>query len=148
MHWKVALAALGLMLALSPPAIGQVIYNPTTILFDSPDHATGCPGTACVDHYVVEYWLQGVDPATGSPVSTATLLKAKVIANNPGPPAYKALLSDLTPLLGIPIGQTYVARVVAWNAGTDPAFASARSAPSNPFASAGAPRSPLAVSLK
>ena len=127
-------------------ATGQTIYNPTVIEFQSPDHTSACPGNGCVDHYVVEYWLQGVDPATGQPVSSATLAKTKAVLVATG--VYQGKLADLTPLMGIPIGQTYVARMIAWNAGTDPAFASARSAPSNPFASAGAPRTPLAVSLK
>lgn len=110
----------------------QTVYNPQTLQFDSPDHATAVS-------YKVELWLQGVDPATGAPISTFTLAKDKVVASGltAPEPQLKANLSDLTPLFAYPSGQFYVARLVA--VGVTPDLISARSTPSNPFARAVAP---------
>ena len=125
-----------LLCACAAPLAGQTVYNPTTIEFDSPDHAT-------VTAYQVEYWVAGVDPATGSPVSSGTLPLSAITSTAP---TYRALLSAISPILGIPVGQTYVARLRA--VGVTPDLVSERSPASNPFASASVPRTPLAVSVK
>lgn len=138
--------ALVVALLLAAAAGAQTVYNPKVIQFDSPDHATACPGTSCVSAYKVEYWLPGVDPATGQPVSTYDLPKTAVAANPAAPPAYQAQLTALTPLPAVPVGTTYVARMVA--VGNDATLLSARSVASNPFVYPAAPRSPAAVSLK
>lgn len=121
-------------------ATAQTVYNPKIVQFDSPDHAT------LVGSYTVEFWMVGVDPATGKPVSTYTLDKSKVTTLGTTSPMYQANLADLTPVPAIPIGSTYVARLLA--VGMDTSMISPRSDPSNPFASAVVPRSPLAVQLK
>jgi hypothetical protein len=145
---KTILVLLSLLCLLSvvPNVNAQTVYNPTVIQFNSLDHSIACPADKCVSSYKVEYWLQGVDPATGQPVSTYTLAKAKVVASGITDPAWQANLADLTPIPAIPVGSNYVARVIA--VGLDAATLSARSAASNPFASAGAPRSLTNVLLK
>lgn len=139
---KLLVASLMLLMT-AATARSQTVYNPTTVEFDSPDHLTDCSGAPCVSAYVVEYWLQGVDPATGQPVSSATIPKAKVTG---AAPKYQALFSDFLPLMAIPVGNTYVARLRS--VGVTPDLLSVRSLPSNPFASATVPRTPLAVSVK
>lgn len=141
MRRLIVTACLLLMSAL--PATAQTVYNPKLIEFDSPDHLTDCSGVPCVSAYVVEYWLQGVDQTTGQPVSSGTLPKASITGTAP---TYTSLLSSITPILGIPVGVTYVARVRA--VGITPDLLSDRSAASNPFASASVPRPPLAVSVR
>lgn len=121
------------------PVGAQTVYNPTLIEFSSPDHDTQ------VTNYAVEYWMQGVDPTTGSPVSAAFIDKTKMtVVAGSSPLLYRVLLSDFSPILGIPVGPTYVARVKAIGPGGE----SPRSAPSNPFASAVAPATPTSVSIR
>jgi hypothetical protein len=117
------------------PAMAQAVYNPRIMQFDSVDHATG------VSAYKVEFWLQAADPVTGAPISTYDLPKNQVTPSGLAAPEpqWQANLSDLTPLVGIPVGQFYVARVVA--VGIDGTSLSERSPASNPFASAGVPNS-------
>ena len=119
-------------------AEAQTTYNPTKVIFDSPDHE------AMVTSYVIEYWLPAVDPTTGAPVTSGTIAKS-VVTPNPTPPgAYQALLSAILPLPSVPTGTTYVARLKAIGAGGE----SVRSAPSGPFAWQSAPRNPAAVSIR
>lgn len=119
-------------------AQAQTVYNPTKVIFDSPDHE------AMVTSYVIEYWLPAVDPATGSPVTSGSIAKAAVTTNPTPPGAYQALLSAITPLPAVPTGTTYVARLKAIGAGGE----SVRSSASNPFAWQSAPRNPAAVSIR
>lgn len=119
-------------------AQAQTVYNPTAVVFDSPDHE------AMVTSYTIEYWLPAVDPATGSPVTSGTLAKAAVTTNPTPPGAYRALLSAITPLPAVPVGSTYVARLKAIGAGGE----SARSSASNPFVFLSAPRPPAALSFR
>ncbi len=119
-------------------AQAQTVYNPTKVIFDSPDHE------AMVTSYVIEYWLPAVDPATGAPVTSGTIDKSVVTPNQTPPGAYQALLSAITPLPAVPVGTTYVARLKAIGAGGE----SARSSASNPFAYLSAPRPPAALSFR
>jgi hypothetical protein len=123
----------------------SLVYNPRYIDFESPNHTTACPADACVSSYIVEYWLAGVDPATGAPFMTMTLAKDKVVSSG-GLPIYRAAMADLTPVPVIPVGQTYVVRMVA--VGATPELKSARSDPSNSFAAAGAPQKVGAVTVR
>ena len=125
-------------LCLASLASAQTVYNPTKVVFDSPDHDTS------VTSYVIEYWLPTVDPATGSPVTTGTIQKTAVSANPAPPGVYQALLSAITPLPAVPVGTSYVARMKAIGEGGE----SMRSSASNPFVFQSAPRSPAAVSIK
>jgi hypothetical protein len=119
-----------LVAVMAAPASAQAVYNPLTIQFDSLDHAIASA-------YKVEFWLQAADPVTDSPLSTHDLAKGKVTASGLAAPEpqFQANLADLTPLVGIPVGQFYVARMVT--VGVDSSLLSARSAPSNPFRDSG-----------
>lgn len=129
---------LPMLLALLPTlALAQTVYNPTRIEFLSPDHDTN------VSEYVVEYWLNGVDPAVGQPYTVATLPKAAVTLSSG---TYQAALTSLTPLPAIQVGQTYKATLIA--VGLDTTQRSARSSLSNPFAKALAPAPPQSVSFR
>jgi hypothetical protein len=132
------------LLALLPTPASAQLYNPKTLEFNSPDHATTCPADACVSGYQVEYWLAATDPLTGSPVTSAALDKAKM--TNVTGTTYRAALTDLVPLPAVPIGQTYVIRVIAKGATAD--LMSARSEPSVPFVLAAAPRTVTQVVLR
>lgn len=142
--WIIVAIALtiGVLLTTCAPASAQTVYNPRIIQFDSPDHATLVTG------YTVEFWIQGVDPTTGAPVASYALTKDKVVASGlmAPDPQYQANLADMTPVPAIPIGNFYVARMVA--VGQTPNLVSPRSLPSNPFASAGAPASAANLRLK
>jgi hypothetical protein len=123
---------------LAAPLSAQTVYNPTKVIFDSPDHE------AMVTSYVIEYWLPAVDPGTGSPVTTGTIAKSAVTTNSTPPGAYQALLSAVTPLPAVPTGTSYVARLKAIGAGGE----SVRSSASNPFVFQNAPRPVSAVSTR
>lgn len=127
-----------LLLLLPGSAQSQTVYNPQRIEFASPDHDTN------VSSYIVEYWLDGVDPATGAPFTTATLAKAAMTMPTSG--VYSALLTSLTPMPAIQVGRNYKATVTA--VGIDTTLKSARSTLSNPFALAPAPASPARVSIR
>ena len=118
------------------------LINPTRVLFDSPSHTVVCPADACVVNYTVEVWGVGVDPATGSPISTSTLDKTKVTTTG-STPAYRALLSDCVPMVAPPPGVQVVVRMVA--VGTY--LSSARSNASNPFVRATAPATVSGVAV-
>lgn len=126
-----------LLLFLPSLAGAQVVYNPTRIEFQSPDHDTN------VSSYIVEYWLENVDPATGAPYTTATLAKSAMTVNSG---VYSALLTSLEPMPAIQVGTNYKATVMA--VGLDPTLRSARSNASNSFAQAPVPASPRAASVR
>jgi len=123
------------------PAMAQTVYNPRIMQFDSVDHAV-------TSVYKVEFWLQAADPVTGAPISTYDLPKSKVTPSGLAAPEpqLQANLSDLTPLVGIPVGQTYVVRLIA--VGMDGTSLSPRSPASNPFATAGVPSSVTNVRVR
>lgn len=135
MRRSVALAFVVLLFATT--AFSQTIYNPTRIEFASPDHDT------MVTKYIVEYWLDGVDPATGTPYATSTLAKTAMTVNAG---VYSAPLTALVPLPAPQVGKTYKATVKA--VGQTDTDVSVRSALSNPFAVASVPVSPSAVSIR
>lgn len=136
---KTALKALAVILLWTGLASAQTVYNPKFVEFDSVDHAT-------VDSYVLEYWIQGVDPTTGAPVTSGSIPKASVRTRPTGAtPPFEATLADFTGMGATPVGQTYVARLKAVSLA---AGESLRSPASNPFAFLAAPRSPAAVSIK
>jgi hypothetical protein len=143
-EWCAAAAILALGI-LATPAHAQTVYNPIKVQFDSPDHAVTCPAANCVSGYRMELWLQGVDPATGQPVSSYDATKSKVTTTGSAP-AYQILFSDFATLPAVPAGNMYVARLVA--IGVDASTLSARSVASNPFALATAPRSLTNVQIK
>jgi hypothetical protein len=116
----------------TPPT--GTVYNPQRICFGSPDHATATG-------YAVEYWLLGVDPATGAPVQRFTLPVSAVTSVTSG---YTALLSALEPLPGMPTGTTYVVRMTVSNTVGE----STRSLASNPFAYLAVPQPAEAVSVR
>lgn len=132
-------ASISLLLLLFLPSLAgsQTVYNARYIEFSSPDHET------LVSAYTVEYWLEGVDPATGSPYQVMTL--AKTSLNLEGG-VYRASLSSLQPLPVIPVGKNFKATVTA--IGLDTSLKSPRSGLSNPFALAPAPASPASVSIR
>ncbi len=104
-----ALVASAVVFALAAPARAQVVLNPTRIQFDSPDHNTTLPtGGYLIDHYVLEIWLQGVNPATGSPFQTVNLGRPDAVA---GTNTITVNRSEL--FIGLPVGQTYFATVTA-----------------------------------
>ena len=123
-------------------AVTSLIYNPRILQFDSPDHAT------LVGSYKVEIWLQAADPIVGQPIQTSVLAKDKVVASGltAPEPQLQANLLDVTPLFGVPVGQTYVIRMVA--VGLDDTLVSPRSNATGPFEIAGAPRSVVNPSIK
>jgi len=127
-------------LCLASVASAQTVYNPTRVQFSSPDHVTN------VSKYTVEYWLNTVDPATGSPFRVMTLNKADVTVANETGPLYEALLSKLVPLPTLPVGQLYKATVRAH--GLDDTQVSARSTVSNPFGRTTAPVTPTGLSIR
>jgi hypothetical protein len=135
--WWVGLA---LVLLGGQDVVAQTVYNPTKVQFSSPDHTTNVSG------YTVEYWLNTVDPATGSPFMVMSLAKTDVTVFSETGPVYEALLSKLTPLPTLAVGQLYKATLKA--IGTDTSLVSARSSASNPFAQVSAPQTPAAVSLR
>jgi hypothetical protein len=118
----------------------SVVHNPTRVQFSSPDHATN------VSKYTVEYWLNTVDPATGTPFMTMTLAKADVTVFSETGPVYEALLSKLVPLPTLPVGQVYKATLTAH--GLDETQVSARSGASNPFDRTSAPATPTTLSIR
>jgi hypothetical protein len=135
-------ASICLLLLLSLPSLAAaqtgLVYNPTRIEFQSPDHDTQ------VSSYIVEYWLEGVDPATGQPYTTSTLSKNNLTLTTGG--YYTSLLASLEPMPAIQVGKNYRATVTA--VGLTPDLKSARSPLSNPFAQALAPANPQAVSIR
>jgi hypothetical protein len=147
MKWKILCMSLVLLL-ISIPGIAQTVYNPKIVQFDSLDHANACPATNCINSYKIELWLQGVDPATGAPISTFDLAKNRVIQSGlpAAEPQLQANLADTVPLFSYPAGQSYVLRMIA--VGIDPLVVSARSNATGPFAAADAPRSLVNVRVK
>lgn len=137
-------ALLTALLCVAAPAGAQIVYNPSTLEFTSPDHVIVCPAEACVSGYTLEYWLQNVTPANGSPVTTASV--SRDMATNVSGNVYRVNLADLSPIPAVPIGQTYVVRLIA--NGVSPEIKSARSEASNPFALAAAPRTPVSLTLR
>lgn len=131
-------------LALASPASAQLVYNPSVLEFVSVDHDIVCPADACVSGYTLEYWLASVDVGSGSPVTTASISRDMTV--NVINDQYRVDLSALTPLPAVPIGQTYVVRLIA--NGISPEIKSARSLASNPFVLAAAPRSPASLILR
>lgn len=84
-------------------ASAQTYYNPTTLAFQSPDHATAT-------HYRAEYWLSG-SPLTGTPIATADVPVSQVGIESQGPPVvYRIALQDIPVFL--PFGKSYVMRLI------------------------------------
>jgi hypothetical protein len=133
MTWMAVLLSLVLVCLAPIGAQAQipVVFSPTKVQFDSPDHIKDCPSDGCLAGYKIELWLAGVDPATGSPASVFTLAKNKVTTTG-STPTYQALLSDVTPLWSVPQGLTFVLRMVA--VGEPPTLISVRSNETEPFA--------------
>ena len=125
-------------LAAVPVGAQQTVINPTKVEFDSANHATNCPADNCVASYLVELWLQGVDPASGAPVTSCTVPKTAVTQTGVPSPMYRALFSACTPILAAPSGQILVVRMVAAGDFVN----SARSGASNPFVKANPAASP------
>lgn len=141
--WWVAAGGVVAGLLWASVASGQTpTINPTKVVFDSVNHGTVCPADACILGYTVEVWGVGVDPGTGSPISSSTLDKSKV-ATTGTTPAYRALLADCTPPVAPPPGTQVVIRLVA----VGQYLSSARSVASNPFVRATAPGTPSGVAV-
>lgn len=130
--------ALLLVLVATSASAQTVVYNPERIQFISLDHET------LVTSYVVEYWLNGVDPATGSPYTTSTLPKAALTGTGVAQ-TYTALLTALTPFPAIQVGKTY--RATVRSVGATLEETSARSELSDPFALRSVPQPPQQVSF-
>jgi hypothetical protein len=114
-------------------AWAQPVRNPTRLEFvASPDHAATFPdGSAVVERYEFEIYLLGAS----SPMTTVNLGK-------PTPDASGKVTATPSELLGLPVNQTFEARVAAIGPG-----GAGRSAPSNPFYRAGPPRPATGVVL-
>lgn len=120
------------LLALWPAvADAQTTLNPSTVEFTpSADHAVTLPtGEPAVTSYRFEIWVQG-----------ATAAWSSVPLDKPTPEADGKIRATPALLLAVPVGQIYVAHVVA----VGPA-GEGRSDPSNAFTRADAPRSPVNV---
>lgn len=140
---KRTLIPLIVLLAMASSAAAQTIYNPSAVWFSSTDHTKDCATVQpCVSGYIVEYWIEGVDPLVGAPVTTSAVAKAEVEPSGDTAAPYKIQLSKVGP---VPIGNTYVARLIAVGVSTD--VQSVRSDASNPFASATAPAQVTVVSV-
>lgn len=118
---------LGLLLLPLGAGAQTILINPSKVEFDSADHAVACPADSCISGYRVELWLQGVDPATGSPISQTVVTKTNV-ATTGTTPAYRIERTYWPPY---PPGQNLVIRLVAVGQG---GVESAKSLPTGPFA--------------
>lgn len=114
-------------------ALAQPVRNPTRLEFiASPDHAATYPdGSAVVERYDFEIYLQGAS----SPMTVVNLGK-------PTPDSQNRVTATPTELVGLPVNQTFEARVSAVGPG-----GVGRSAPSNPFYRAGPPRPATSVQV-
>jgi hypothetical protein len=134
-------------LALAAPAAAQTAtFNPRTVVVTpSADYNVQlADGTNLTTGLRLQYFLSGVNPATGSPVTTVNLCKPPLTTAGTVVVTGTACNGGLlfaTPLLS---NTTYFATSTQYGPGGE----SARSPASNPFVLSGAPRSPLSVTLQ
>lgn len=130
-----ALWVVGLVGLVAPAAWAQVTTNPTVVEFTaSADHDVIMgDGRPMVQEYRFEIWAQGAQ----APMSTTSLGKPDVVG--PG----NRISTSPAVLLGIPVGQVFVATVTAIGPTGE-----GRSNPSNPFERRAAPAAPGNVTLR
>jgi hypothetical protein len=150
MKLKTALILVATLLGLASIASAQTTptFNPRTVTITpgADYNAQLADGTSLVTGVRLQYFLQGVDPLTGSPVTTVNLCKPAltaagliVVTTSTGTACANALLFA-TPLV---TNTTYYATATEYGPGGE----SGRSPASNPFALSGAPAKPLAVAV-
>ena len=101
---KTLFLLIAFVMCLGLSAEAQIVYNPTLVEFDSPDHAS-------LSYYVVEFWLSTA-PQVGSPVQIANIPVSKVTVVSLGPPVmYQILFEDIP--IHLPFGSSYVVDLMA-----------------------------------
>jgi hypothetical protein len=101
---KTLFLLIAFVMCLGLSAEAQIVYNPTLVEFDSPDHAS-------LSYYVVEFWLSTA-PQVGTPVQAISVPVSKVTVASIGPPIqYQILFTDIP--IYVPFGSSYVVDLMA-----------------------------------
>jgi hypothetical protein len=147
MKQAITALVLGSLLLVVSPATAQTVFNPTAVeITPSADYNLQLSdGTNVTTGVRVQYFLQGVNPVTGSPVMSVDLCKpplnsaSKIVVT--GSACATGGLLFGTPLL---VNTNYFATATQYGPGGE----SVRSAASNPFALLNGPRPPLNVVVR
>lgn len=128
-------------------ATAQTTFNPTTAeITPSADYLVQmADGTNLTTGLRVQYFLQGVNPTTGSPVMTVDLCKPPL--NSAGKVVVtRSACTGTAPLFATPLltNTSYFATSTQYGPGGE----SGRSPASNPFVLSGAPQAPLSTVIR
>lgn len=116
------------------------VLGPTQIYIQMADFATlQADGTPLVQEVHVKFFLQGVNPSTGTPVQTSVLLRSALTLASGTTDCYGAAL----PAVPMAPGSVYFAVATEKGAGGESGISPA----SNPFGLAGTPSVPVLVRL-